>query len=102
MLPLLRPNQPLPEVLAMCREAMKGKPRPKPEGSSNDNVIGIEASQGNDRMGEFYWFPHPFETISGAAKDQVATDLVLGHGDWKECKDISGGNWTTDAHFLIR
>ncbi len=38
-----------PEVLAIFREAMKGKPGPKPVRSSNSNVIGIEASQGNDR-----------------------------------------------------
>ena len=33
------------------------------------------------RTGDFYWFRHTFETISGAAKDQVATDLVMGHVD---------------------
>ncbi len=38
-----------PEVLAMFREAMKGKPGPKPEGSSNDNIIAIESSQGTSR-----------------------------------------------------
>ncbi|HBV62274.1 MAG TPA: hypothetical protein DEF45_04560 [Rhodopirellula sp.] len=36
-------------MLAMFREAMKGKPGPKPEGSSNDNIMGIEASQGTSR-----------------------------------------------------
>ena len=46
MLPLLRPNQPLPEVLAMFREAMKQQGN---RSDFHDNVMEVKASQGNAR-----------------------------------------------------
>lgn len=49
----------------------------------------------------FYGLRHTFETISGQAADQVATDLVMGHCDPSMAATYRGAVWDDRLHRVV-
>lgn len=91
-----------PETIAAIREWLPQRPTPKnPEHAdalfltrcgelwhkdTHDSPVSKELRKFLDKLGisgrrNFYALRHAFETVGGAARDQVAVDSIMGHAD---------------------